>query len=73
LAAQDLGLGSCWIQIRERAHTEEKTAGDYIKELLGIPEKYSVECLIAIGYPDEEKKPYDEDMLQNQKLHINKF
>lgn len=73
LAAQDLGLGSCWIQIRERAHTEEKTAGDYIKELLGIPEKYSVECLIAIGYPDEEKKPYEEDMLQNQKLHINKF
>ncbi|MGC6173120.1 nitroreductase family protein [Lacrimispora sp. 38-1] len=73
LAAQDLGLGSCWIQIRERYYTEEETAGDYIRKVLGIPGQYSVECLIAIGYPAEEKKPYEEDMLQSQKLHFNKF
>lgn len=73
LAAQDLGLGSCWIQIRERVHTEQVTAGDYIREVLGIPEQYSVECLIAIGYPAEEKKPYEEDMLQHQKLHFDRF
>jgi len=67
LAAQDLGLGSCWIQIRERVHTEQVTAGDYISKVLGIPGQYSVECLIAVGYPAEEKKPYEEDMLQHQK------
>lgn len=73
LAAQDLELGSCWIQIRERFHTEQETAEDYIREVLGIPGQYSVECLIAIGYPAEEKKPYEEDMLQHQKLHFNRF
>lgn len=73
LMAQDLDLGSCWIQVRERFHTEKVTAGEYIREVLGIPEQYSVECMIAIGYPGEEKKPYEENALQYQKLHFDKF
>ena len=73
LTAQDLDLGSCWIQVRERFHTEQETAGEYIREVLGIPEQYSVECMIAIGYQGEEKKPYEESSLQYEKLHFDKF
>ncbi len=73
LTVQDLGLGSCWIQVRERFHTDQEKAEEYIREVLGIPEQYSVECMIAIGYPAEEKKPYEEDKLPYQKLHFNKF
>lgn len=73
LTAQDLGLGSCWIQVRERSHTEQEKAEDYIKQILQIPEPYSVECLLAIGYPAEEKNPYDEDKLLYDKLHFNQF
>ena len=73
LTAQDLDLGSCWIQIRERFHSKQVTAEEYIREVLGIPEQYSVECMIAVGYPGEEKKPYEEDLLPYQKLHFNKF
>ena len=73
LTVQDLGLGSCWIQVRERFHTEQERAEEYIQKVLGIPEQYSVECIIAIGYPAEEKKPYEEDNLLYQKLHYNKF
>lgn len=73
LTAQDLALGSCWIQVRERFHTEQETAEEYIKEVLEIPEQYCVECMIAIGYPGEEKKPYNENALPYQKLHFNKF
>ena len=73
LTVQDLGLGSCWIQVRERFHTEQETAEEYIREVLEIPEQYSVECIIAIGYPAEEKKPYEENTLLYQKLHFNKF
>jgi len=73
LSAQDLGLGSCWIQVRERLHTEGEKAEDYIKELLGIPDKYNVECIVAIGYPAEEKKPYDENKLAYEKIHYNVF
>lgn len=32
LVAHDLGLGSCWIQIRKRFRTEEESAEDYIKK-----------------------------------------
>lgn len=73
LSAQDLGLGSCWIQVRERFLSNNRTAEEYIKELLEIPGKYRVECMIAIGYPAEEKKPYDDNGLLYDKLHSNKF
>ena len=73
LTAQDLGLGSCWIQVRERFHTEQEKAEDYIKKVLQIPEQYSVECLLAIGYPAEEKNPYEEAKLLYDKLHYNQF
>lgn len=73
LMAQSLGLGSSWIQMRERIHSEDVKAGDYVKQVLGIPEKYSVECIIAIGYPSEEKEKYDEDQLPYEKVHFNKF
>lgn len=73
LSAQDLGLGSCWIQVRERMHSENMKAEDYIKEVLGIPEKYAVECMVAIGYPAEAKKPYDEEELAYNKIHFNRY
>lgn len=73
LAAQDLGLGSCWIQVRERLHSDGGKAEDYIRELLEIPENYSVESVIAVGYPAEEKKPYDEDGLLYGKLHFDRY
>ncbi len=70
LTAQDLELGSCWIQVRERFHSENQTAESYIKGILEIPDEYSVECIIAIGYPAEEKKPYDENELLYEKFHF---
>lgn len=73
LAAQDLGLGSCWIQVRERLHSDGGKAEDYIRELLEIPENYSVESVIAVGYPAEEKKSYDEDGLLYGKLHFDRY
>jgi len=73
LTAQSLGLGSCWIQVRKRMAPDNGKAEDYIKQVLGIPDRYSVENIIAIGYPAEEKKPYDEEQLLYDKLHLNRY
>jgi len=73
LTAQSLGLGSCWIQIRERFHSDNLKAEDYVKDVLGIPSKYSVECMIAVGYPAEVKEAYSEDDLLLEKLHYNRY
>jgi len=73
LAAQSLGLRSCWIQVRERYGAGNVKAGDYIKDILGIPAKYEVECMVAIGYPAEDKMPYDESKLPYDKIHYEKY
>jgi nitroreductase len=73
LSAQSLGLGSCWIQVRERLHSDGPEAGEYIREVLSIPDKYGVECIVAVGYPGEEKRTYEESELLFDKIHFNKY
>ncbi len=73
LAAADLGLGTCWVQVYKRMHTATETAGDYIRSLLGIPEGIEVLNIITIGYKDEERKPYDEEKLMYDKIHSERF
>ncbi len=63
LQAEDLGLKSCWIQIRLRQKDESISSEDYIKELLEIPKSFKVLSIIAIGYPDETKTAYKEEDL----------
>jgi nitroreductase len=73
LQAEAMGLGSCWIQIRNRMHDDKVTAEEYIREILAIPENYSVEAIISIGYPDESKRAYEESKLKYDKIHREKF
>lgn len=73
LQAEDLGLGSCWVQVHNREKDENQTAEDYVKTLLNIPENLRVLNMVAIGYKNEERKPYDEEKLQYEKIHWEKF
>lgn len=57
LAVTDLGLGSCWIHIRQRRQGE-RWAEEAAREILGLPERFGVVCLLAIGHPAEEKPAY---------------
>jgi nitroreductase len=73
LQAHDLGLGSCWVQVYGRQKDEETSTESYIRELLDIPAHYAVLNIISIGYPDEQRKPFDEDKLPVEKIHSEKF
>ena len=73
IQAQELGLGSCWVQIDKREHNDLLTAGEYIKSLLNIPEEKSVLSVVAIGYPAEKKAPADEASLLFDHIHKEKF
>ncbi len=73
LAAESLGLGSCWIQIRKRAHDDSQTARDYIADLLDIPKGVEVESIVAIGYPDETKSPHKYENLQHEKVFHGRY
>ncbi len=73
LEAEDLGLGSCWVQVRNREHNDVEMASDYIIKMLEIPNDRKVLSVIAIGYSDEIKKPIDKSMLLTDRIHWGKF
>ncbi len=73
LQCADLGLGSCWIQMRGRFDAEGVAAEENVRRLLEVPAEYEVLAVISIGYPDEERKPYDPEKLQWEKVHVGKF
>lgn len=73
LTAHSLGLGTCWVQIRERQQSAEKTSEEYLRELLGFPEEYRVECIIGIGYPDEEKPAKTDEDLDFERVRYNNY
>jgi len=70
LTGQSLGLGSCWIQIRNRMHCSAQSSEDYVREVLSLPKDMRVECMIAIGYPDEEKPPIPRAQLEFEKIQF---
>ena len=73
LAAEGMGLGSCWVQIHRRMHDEHMTSNHYIKEILDLPDGIAVESIIAIGYPDETPEPKKFEELDYGKIHVDKW
>lgn len=73
LAAESMELGSCWIQIRKRMHDREKSAEQFIRELLDIPENLKIESMIAVGYPAEKKSGHPKEDLPYEKIHYDGF
>lgn len=75
LAAEDLGLGACWIQVYGRYADEAQTtsAEQLIRNLTGIPEDKTVLCIISVGYKNEERKPRELNKLQYEKVHYGKY
>ncbi len=73
LQAHDLGLGSCWVQLRERNTTDGESSEIYVRNLLSIPDNFSPLCIIGVGYPAEIKKPYTENSLNYDKIHFHQY
>jgi len=73
LQAEDMGLGSCWVQIRERFTASGMPSDEFVREVLDIPLQLQVLSIIAIGHKGMERKPFSEEHLQWEKIHLNKF
>jgi nitroreductase len=50
LAAYSLGLGTCWMGVRD---TDIEPA---FRRILGIPESLRVICCVSLGYPDQKRE-----------------
>lgn len=71
LEATHLGLGSCWVQVRD-VEKGVDTEGR-VRKILGIPEKYRVLNMIAIGVPKKTKPIHTENEVEREKIHYEKF
>lgn len=72
LAAEQYGLGACWVHIRNRMG-QRKTSDEEIRALLGVPDGYTVLNLIAIGEKGENKAAYTEQDLHMENVHYDRF
>lgn len=73
LQAADLGLGSCWIQVRGRFTADGLPSEEYVQEALSMPENCMPLCILTFGHKDEERKPQDLAKLKWENVHIGKF
>lgn len=73
LQAEDLGLGSCWVQIKGRQTELGQDSEEAVRLLLDIPLQLTVGCIIAIGNKIQPGKPFNEEKLQWEKIHIGKY
>lgn len=73
LQAEDLGLGSCWIQVRERFTATGIPSGDFVHNVLEIPLQLQVLSIVAVGHKGMERKPFNEEYLQWEKIHLGKY
>lgn len=66
LQAVQLGLASCWVQIRGKNDS-------LLRRTLNIPDDIHIECVLAIGYPAEEKPEHSETEFEEEKVHKEKW
>ena len=71
--AEELGIGSCWVQMRGRGLSDGTTADTVIQGVLGIPENLSCLCILAFGHKADERKPQNEDKLKWENVHVDKY
>jgi len=73
LAAADLGLGSCWAQMRLRSRDDGTPASDYISNLLDLPEHIQVQAVIGIGHPADQMDGHGGNTLLYNQVSYEKF
>jgi len=56
LAASAHGLGTCWVA------GDKKEYGPAVRDLLHVPERYTLISLIACGYTDEKPEPEKKEL-----------
>ncbi len=71
LAADAMGLGSCWVQIRKRMYNDTVSAEEKVSEILQLDANLKVEAIIGIGYPGEAKRARTRESLDLTKVSYN--
>ena len=69
LAATDLGIGSCWVQIHMRKK-DGTYAEEIVRDIVKIDEHYRIAGILALGHSDEIPEPHTLDDIDKTKIHF---
>ncbi len=75
LAAEEQGLGSCWVHVngrpRKKAEPDKGTAAEYLRTVLPIPATWNPLCVVALGYAADYPAPHSQHDDSDMVLHID--
>jgi len=74
LAAEEQGLGSCWVHVNDRPRLKNQpnmgTAAEYLRTVLPIPASWNPLCVVAMGYAADYPAPHRPLDDSDKVLHI---
>jgi nitroreductase len=70
LSAENLNLGACWVQIRERNQANGLPAALAVKEILNLEAYQEPLCVVAFGHKAQNPSPHDMDHVKWERVKI---
>lgn len=68
LSATSLGIGNCWIQVRNREAEDDSPSEDFLRGILNFPEGFACQAILSLGIPAREPKARELDKLNFDKV-----
>ena len=73
LAADALGLGSCWVQMRGRYDVHDNDLDTVLRQRFGFPKKMQPLAILALGNTNSHPSAHAESDLSWEKIHKEKY
>ena len=73
LQAEDMGLASCWVQVRGRRLSDGTSSAEVVRGILDIPPDMEILCIIAVGKKAKALTPHNDDELKWENVHLEKY
>ncbi len=68
LVATSLGIGNCWIQVRNRVAEDDSPSEIYLRGLLNFPKNFACQSILSLGYPEKPPRVRELDQLNFDKV-----
>ncbi len=72
-AAEDLGLGACWVQIRERYAADGSPADEIVSSLLTLPAYANPVAVVGVGIKQAEKAARNPEEVTWERVHFGEW
>ena len=73
LAADSLGLGSCWIQMWNRDDVNGSDLEPVLRKRFGIPQQLNPMAILSLGNISEHPKGHDAESVDWNRVHYEKY